>query len=140
MGGSIVAIVGRPNVGKSTLFNRLTAARTAIEEKVPGVTRDRLYGIAEWREESFIVVDTGGLSFERDDPLLRQVRRQAELAIEEAAVILFLLDGREGPAPLDQEIAALLRRSGKPVIPVVNKIDHPGVVDEITAFYSLGIG
>jgi GTP-binding protein len=140
VGGSIVAIVGRPNVGKSTLFNRLTAARTAIEEKVPGVTRDRLYGIAEWREESFIVVDTGGLSFERDDPLLRQVRRQAELAIEEAAVILFLLDGREGPAPLDQEIAALLRRSGKPVIPVVNKIDHPGVVDEITAFYSLGIG
>ena len=88
MGGSIVAIVGRPNVGKSTLFNRLTAARTAIEEKVPGVTRDRLYGIAEWREESFIVVDTGGLSFERDDPLLRQVRRQAELAIEEAAVCL----------------------------------------------------
>ncbi len=140
MGGNIVAIVGRPNVGKSTLFNRLTAARTAIEEKVPGVTRDRLYGTAEWRGESFIVIDTGGISFERNDPLIRQVRRQAELAVEEAHVILFLLDGREGPAPLDQEIADLLRRSGKPVIPVVNKIDHPGAAAEIMAFYSLGMG
>ncbi len=140
MGCNIVAIVGRPNVGKSTLFNRLTAARTAIEEKVPGVTRDRLYGTAEWRGESFIVIDTGGISFERNDPLIRQVRRQAELAVEEAHVILFLLDGREGPAPLDQEIADLLRRSGKPVIPVVNKIDHPGAAAEIMAFYSLGMG
>jgi GTP-binding protein len=140
LGGNIVAIVGRPNVGKSTLFNRLTAARTAIEEKVPGVTRDRLYGTAEWRGESFIVIDTGGISFERNDPLIRQVRRQAELAVEEAHVILFLLDGREGPAPLDQEIADLLRRSGKPVIPVVNKIDHPGAAAEIMAFYSLGMG
>ncbi len=140
MGSNIVAIVGRPNVGKSTLFNRLTAARTAIEEKVPGVTRDRLYGSAEWRGESFIVIDTGGISFERNDPLIEQVRRQAELAVEEAQVIIFLLDGREGPAPLDQEIANLLRRSGKPVVPVVNKIDHPGAAAEIMTFYSLGIG
>lgn len=140
MGNSIVAIVGRPNVGKSTLFNRLTAARTAIEEKVPGVTRDRLYGAAEWQGKNFIVVDTGGLSFERSDPLIRQVRQQAQAAIEEAALILFLLDGLEGPNPLDQDIADLLRRSGKPVIPVVNKIDHPGAAGEITSFYSLGMG
>lgn len=140
MGDNIVAIVGRPNVGKSTLFNRLTASRTAIEEKVPGVTRDRLYGPAEWRGKNFIVIDTGGLSFEQSDPLIRQVRRQAELAIEEARVIIFVLDGQEGPNPLDQEIAALLRRSGKPVLPTVNKIDHPGVADEVTSFYSLGMG
>lgn len=140
MGNNIVAIVGRPNVGKSTLFNRLTVARTAIEEKVPGVTRDRLYGNAEWRGRSFIVIDTGGISFERRDHLIKEVRLQAEIAVEESQVILFLLDGREGPAPLDQEIAALLRRSGKPVIPVVNKIDHPGAAAEIMAFYSLGMG
>lgn len=140
MESEIVAIVGRPNVGKSTLFNRLTAARTAIEEKVPGVTRDRLYGVAEWRNRKFIIVDTGGLTFERRDPLLRQVRLQAELAIEEARVILFLLDGREGLNPLDQEIAGLLRRSGKPVLPVVNKIDHLYAAEEITSFYRLGMG
>ena len=140
MESSIVAIVGRPNVGKSTLFNRLTAARTAIEEKIPGVTRDRLYGTAEWQDRSFIVVDTGGLGFARSDPLLRQVHRQAEAAIEEAAVILFILDGREGLNPLDQEIADLLRRSGKPVIPVVNKVDHPGAADTVTSFYRLGMG
>ena len=140
MGSAIVAIVGRPNVGKSTLFNRLTAARTAIEEKVPGVTRDRLYGIAEWQNQSFILVDTGGLSFEHTDPLIRQVHDQAELAIEEASLILFLLDGREGLNPLDQEIAHLLRRSGKPVIPVVNKIDHPAASVGVSSFYSLGMG
>jgi GTP-binding protein len=140
LGDNIVAIVGRPNVGKSTLFNRLTASRTAIEEKVPGVTRDRLYGPAEWRGKNFIVIDTGGLSFEESDPLIRQVRRQVELAIAEARIILFVLDGREGPHPLDQEIAALLRRSGKPVLLTVNKIDHPGAADEVTSFYSLGMG
>lgn len=140
MGGNIVAIVGRPNVGKSTLFNRLTATRAAIEEKKPGVTRDRLYGSAEWQGESFILIDTGGISFDRDDPLTRQVRRQADLAIEEAQVIIFLLDGREGPVPLDMEIADRLRRSGKPVIPVVNKLDQPADMGEATAFYSLGMG
>ncbi len=140
LGSNIVAIVGRPNVGKSTLFNRLTAARTAIEEKVPGVTRDRLYGTSEWRGISFIVIDTGGITFERHDPIIRQVRHQAELAVEEAQVILFLLDGREGPVPLDQEIANLLRRSGKPVILVVNKIDHVEAAAGVTAFYSLGMG
>ena len=140
MGGHIVAIVGRPNVGKSTLFNRLTATRTAIEERSPGVTRDRLYGSAEWQGESFIVVDTGGISFDSDDPLLRQVHRQVDLAIEEAQVIIFLLDGREGPVPLDHEIAGRLRRSGKSVIPVVNKVDHPKEMGALAAFYSLGMG
>ncbi len=140
MGGRIIAIVGRPNVGKSTLFNRLTAARTAIEEKVPGVTRDRLYGSVEWRGKSFIIIDTGGISFEKNDPIIKQVRRQAELAVEEAHVIIFLLDGREGLLPLDQEIAGLLRRSGKPVIPAVNKIDHPGAANGTASFYSLGMG
>jgi len=140
LGGHIVAIVGRPNVGKSTLFNRLTATRTAIEERSPGVTRDRLYGSAEWQGESFIVVDTGGISFDSDDPLLRQVHRQVDLAIEEAQVIIFLLDGREGPVPLDHEIAGRLRRSGKSVIPVVNKVDHPKEMGALAAFYSLGMG
>jgi len=127
-------------VGKSTLFNRLTATRTAIEERSPGVTRDRLYGSAEWQGESFIVVDTGGISFDSDDPLLRQVHRQVDLAIEEAQVIIFLLDGREGPVPLDHEIAGRLRRSGKSVIPVVNKVDHPKEMGALAAFYSLGMG
>ena len=140
MGGRIIAIVGRPNVGKSTLFNRFTAARTAIEEKVPGVTRDRLYGVTEWRGEDFVIIDTGGISFDKGDPIIKQVRRQAELAVAEAHAIIFLLDGREGPLPLDQEIAGLLRRSGKPVVPVVNKIDHPGAAKEVASFYSLGMG
>ncbi|HOB86854.1 MAG TPA: ribosome biogenesis GTPase Der [Bacillota bacterium] len=137
---NVVAIVGRPNVGKSTLFNRLTAARTAIEEKVPGVTRDRLYGVAEWCGRQFVVIDTGGITFEREDSITVQVRRQAQLAVEEAQVILFLLDAREGPTALDQEITDLLRRSGKTIIPVVNKVDHPGSQDLVYLFYRLGLG
>jgi GTPase len=140
MSSGIVAIVGRPNVGKSTLFNRLTAGRTAIEEKVPGVTRDRLYGFAEWCGRSFVVVDTGGITFEKDDPLAEQVRRQAAVALDEAVLILFILDGREGLTPLDEEIAVLLRRGGKAIIPVANKIDHPGASDGAYAFYRLGLG
>ncbi|MEW5784763.1 MAG: ribosome biogenesis GTPase Der [Bacillota bacterium] len=137
---NIVAIVGRPNVGKSTLFNRITEARTAIEEKVPGVTRDRLYGTAEWCGRTFAVVDTGGITFGESDRLAGQVRKQAELAVEEAQVILFLLDGREGPTALDREIAVQLRRSGKEIIPVVNKIDRPEGAVEVPAFYELGMG
>jgi GTP-binding protein len=140
MSSGIVAIVGRPNVGKSTLFNRLTAARTAIEEKVPGVTRDRLYGLAEWCGRSFIVIDTGGITFDGDNPLTEQVRRQAALAVEEAGLILFILDAREGLTALDQEIAGLLRRSGKTIIPVANKIDHPEAAAEVYPFYRLGLG
>jgi GTPase len=120
---NVVAIVGRPNVGKSTLFNRLTTARTAIEEKVPGVTRDRLYGISEWSGRELVIIDTGGVTFGSEDRISVLVRHQVELAVDEANLIIFLLDGREGLTALDEEIGLMLRRSGKPVIPVVNKID-----------------
>jgi len=137
---NIIAIVGRPNVGKSTLFNRLTSARTAIEEKVPGVTRDRLYGTAQWRNRNVVVVDTGGLTFGKDDQLTARVRSQVELAIEEAQVIMFLLDGREGLTSLDDDIGVMLRRSGKPVVPVINKVDHYEMDSAKYGFYSLGFG
>ncbi len=140
MNGNIVAIVGRPNVGKSTLFNRLTRARTAIEEKVPGVTRDRLYGVTEWCGRTFVVVDTGGITFGSGDPLTEQVRRQAELAVSEARVILFLLDGQEGLTALDHEIAGQLRKSGKEIVPVVNKIDFHEANANIYPFFELGMG
>jgi len=137
---NFVAIVGRPNVGKSTLFNRLTAARTAIEEKVPGVTRDRLYGLAEWCGRNLVVIDTGGITFGRDDQLATMVRRQVELAIAEARVIIFLVDGREGLTALDEEVGEMLRRSEKAVIPVVNKIDYHEMDAEKYNFYGLGFG
>ncbi|HHX88084.1 MAG TPA: ribosome biogenesis GTPase Der [Firmicutes bacterium] len=140
MSGSLVAIVGRPNVGKSTLFNRLTSARTAIVEKMPGITRDRLYGLVEWRGRQFTIIDTGGITFEREDLLSDQVRRQAELAIEEAAIILFILDAREGLTPFDQEIASFLRRSKKVVIPVANKVDTFDDQYHIYTLFSLGLG
>ncbi len=136
----IVAIVGRPNVGKSTLFNRLTAARTAIEEKVPGVTRDRLYGVSEWCGRNLVIVDTGGVTFGSDDQLTTMVRHQVELAVTEARVIIFLLDGREGLTALDKDVAEMLRRSGKEVIPVVNKIDYHDMDDAKYDFYGLGFG
>jgi len=137
---NIVAIVGRPNVGKSTLFNRLTTARTAIEEKVPGVTRDRLYGQTEWNGKSLIIVDTGGITFGRVDQISTLVRNQVQLAIEEATLIIFLVDGREGLTALDEEISAMLRRSGKEVIPVVNKIDQFEQDSMKYNFYGLGFG
>ncbi len=140
MTNNIVAIVGRPNVGKSTLFNRLTTARTAIEEKVPGVTRDRLYGICEWEGRNLIIIDTGGLTFGPVDELAKMVRRQAELAIEEAQVIIFLLDGREGLTALDEEIASMLRRRGKKVIAVVNKVDYHDMDAVKYSFYRLHFG
>ncbi len=140
MAGNIVAIVGRPNVGKSTLFNRLTKARTAIEEKVPGVTRDRLYGISEWRGRNLVVIDTGGLTFNQNEEFSLRIREQVELAMSEADVILFLMDGRDGLTPLDQEIADMLRRSGKSVLPVVNKLDFHGSEENVYGFYSIGFG
>ncbi len=140
MSGNIVAIVGRPNVGKSTLFNRLISSRTAIEEKVPGVTRDRLYGLFDWRDRSMVVIDTGGITFGKDNYLTSQVQKQVNLAIDEAQVILFLLDGREGLTALDEEIALMLRRSGKSVLPVVNKLDIMSKEDQRYEFYSLGFG
>ncbi len=140
MTDNFVAIVGRPNVGKSTLFNRLTATRTAIEEKVPGVTRDRLYGISEWCGRNLVIIDTGGITFGRDDQLATMVRRQVELAVAEARVIIFLVDGREGLTALDEEVGQMLRRSGKAVIPVVNKIDYHEMDAVKYNFYGLGFG
>jgi GTPase len=133
----MVAIVGRPNVGKSTLFNRLVGGRKAIEEKESGVTRDRLYGRANWLDREFLVVDTGGLTLIGKEEMELQVQKQAELAIVEAVVIVFVVDGREGLTPLDEDIAHLLRRQKKPVILVVNKIESREQV--IADFFKLGL-
>jgi GTP-binding protein len=137
---SIVAIVGRPNVGKSTLFNRLVRERRAIVEATPGVTRDRLYGHAEWAGKRFTVIDTGGWMPESDDLIARAVREQTALAIEEADAILFLVDAREGVTPVDQELAALLRATQKPVLLVANKCDLAQWDSAAAEFYSLGLG
>ena len=141
MAKHIVAIVGRPNVGKSTLFNKLTGKRLAIVEDTPGVTRDRLYGACEWQDKSFLLVDTGGIEPGTDDGLLRHMRQQAQLAIDTAQVILFVTDIRAGVTAQDREIAAMLLRSGKPVLLVVNKVDSLGAPPlELYDFYSLGLG
>lgn len=137
----VLAIVGRPNVGKSTLFNRLLGRRVAIVEAVPGVTRDRLYGEAEWQGQPFILIDTGGILFGEDDPLIEQVRVQAQIAIHEADCILFLVDAQDGLNPVDEEIADLLRKSGKPVLLLVNKADNPQRWEAQRAeFFRLGLG
>jgi len=137
----VIAIVGRPNVGKSTLFNRLIGRRVAIVEDVPGVTRDRLYGEGEWLGRPFVVVDTGGILFGDADPILEQVRIQAQVAIHEADCVLFLVDAREGLTPADEEVADLLRKGGKPVILLVNKADNPDRWEAQRAeFFRLGLG
>lgn len=134
-----VAIVGRPNVGKSTLFNRLVGGRRAIVEATPGVTRDRNYGIVQWREQSFLLVDTGGFEPATPTPLTRQVVEQAQLAMEHADLILFLVDVREGVTPLDEEIALLLRqRIQKRIILVTNKVDTTAKTPDVAEFYRLG--
>jgi len=136
----IVAIVGRPNVGKSTLFNRITGGRTAIVESVPGVTRDRIYGDAEWLDKWFSIIDTGGIDFQ-DDVITRQVRQQALVAVDEADVIIFVVDGREGLTGVDEEIASILRRSSKPVVLCVNKVESTEQTWEASVdFYALGLG
>jgi len=121
----IVAIVGRPNTGKSTLFNRLIGWRKAIVDRQPGLTRDRLYGVAEWRGREVTVVDTAGLDLNPDDASRAAIERQTRLAIEEANVIVFLLDAREGVTPIDRDIAEMLRRSRRPVVVAANKVDDP---------------
>ncbi|MBE3588714.1 MAG: ribosome biogenesis GTPase Der, partial [Thermoanaerobacteraceae bacterium] len=136
----VVAIVGRPNVGKSTLFNRIVGGRVAIVEDQPGVTRDRLYQTAEWAGRTFTLVDTGGLDLAEGEGISGRVRRQVELAIAEADAILFLVDGRTGLTPTDQEVAALLRRTQKPVLLVVNKIENFQRAGEWAEFYRLGLG
>ncbi|PZE22209.1 ribosome biogenesis GTPase Der [Paenibacillus xerothermodurans] len=140
MARPIVAIVGRPNVGKSTIFNRMIGDRLAIVEDMPGVTRDRLYGIGEWLNHQFSVIDTGGIEIDGDDAILKSVRAQAELAIDEADVIVFMVDGKAGVTAADQEVAELLFRSKKPVVLAVNKIDNIKRQDDIYEFYSLGFG
>ncbi len=136
----MVAIIGRPNVGKSTLFNRLVGRREAIVEDRPGVTRDRLYGVASWEGRHFIVVDTGGLDPSLDTGLPKHIRCQAEIAIEEADLILFVVDASEGPTGVDAEIADQLRRSGKAVIVAANKADSPKREIAAVALHELGLG
>ena len=140
MARPLVAIVGRPNVGKSTFFNKMSGKRIAIVEDTPGVTRDRVYADCEWLTHKFTLIDTGGIDPQSDDPLLKQMRRQAEIAIETCDVILFFVDGKQGMTADDETVADLLRRSGKPVILVVNKIDNIRMMDGIYDFYQLGVG
>ncbi|MFW5992170.1 MAG: ribosome biogenesis GTPase Der [Halanaerobiaceae bacterium] len=142
MSKPIVAIVGRPNVGKSTLFNRLAGNRIAIVEGEPSITRDRIYADAEWLGRNFILVDTGGIEPGEDDNIIKNsMQYQARLAMEEAEVILFVVDGRAGLTALDEAVAQILRETRKTVIPVVNKIDNFNNVEELLwEFYSLGFG
>lgn len=137
----IVAVVGRPNVGKSTLFNKLIGKRMAIVEDTPGVTRDRLYGDCEWLTHKFLLVDTGGIEPKTDDGLLRHMRSQAQLAIDTADAIIFVTELHSGVTAQDSDIAAMLMRSGKPVVLAVNKVDTVGEPPaELYEFYSLGLG
>ena len=140
MGKPVVAIVGRPNVGKSTLFNKLAGKRIAIVEDTPGVTRDRIYAEAEWLRHNFTIIDTGGIEPANEDIIMVQMRRQANIAIETADVIVFIVDGKVGLHPSDYEVAQMLRKSGKPIVLVVNKIDRRELEDNAYEFYNLGIG
>ncbi|MBE6535588.1 MAG: ribosome biogenesis GTPase Der [Ruminococcaceae bacterium] len=139
MSKPVIAIVGRPNVGKSTLFNKLIGERRSIVEDVPGVTRDRIYGETEWGGRRLIVIDTGGIEPKTDDIILQQMRFQAQLAIDNADVILFMCDVRSGLTASDRDIAVMLQKSGKPIIPCINKCDSVGNVPyEFYEFYELG--
>lgn len=141
MSKPILAVVGRPNVGKSTFFNRIIGERKAIVEDVPGVTRDRIYAETEWNGREFAIIDTGGIEASTDDPILSQMRDQAVVAMDMADLILFMVDGKEGLTTADIEVSAILRRTGKKVILVVNKIDNPSKMpDTIYDFYELGLG
>lgn len=137
---NIVAIVGRPNVGKSTLFNRLTESRKAIVDETSGVTRDRHYGKVEWTGRTFSVIDTGGYIVGSDDIFEKEIRRQVDLAIDEANIILFVVDVADGLTDLDKEVANLLRRSNKKVILVANKVDSSARIHDVNEFYALGLG
>ena len=137
---NIVAIVGRPNVGKSTLYNRLTETRKAIVDDYSGVTRDRHYGVAEWIGKQFTVIDTGGYVAHSEDVFEAAIREQVMIAIEEATVILFMVDVKTGATDLDDSIADILRRSKKPVLVVANKVDNNKLVNDVHEFYSFGLG
>ena len=139
MSKPVVAIVGRPNVGKSTLFNKLAGSRVSIVEDIPGVTRDRIYFEVEWNGRAILLVDTGGIEPRSDDPILKQMKTQAEVAVETADVIVFMVDVNVGLTAADRDIATMLKKSGKPVIPVVNKVDSIGELPmEYYEFYELG--
>ncbi len=139
MSKPIIAIVGRPNVGKSTLFNKLIGERRAIVEDTPGVTRDRIYGETEWRGKSFVVIDTGGIEPKTEDMIMAKMRMQAEIAIESADVIVFMCDVRTGLTANDHDISIMLKKSGKPIIPCINKCDSIGDLPlEFYEFYELG--
>lgn len=133
-----VAIVGRPNVGKSTLVNRIVGERRSIVDDMPGVTRDRIYFDAEWQHKSFILIDTGGIVTNDDDEFVKNIFTQSKLAVDEADLILFVVDAKSGLNPYDNDIADILRQSKKPVIVVANKVDSPDEITSYTEFYSLG--
>lgn len=139
MARPVVAIVGRPNVGKSTLFNKLAGSRISIVEDTPGVTRDRIYAEGEWLNKYFTLIDTGGIEPDTDDIILSQMRRQAEIAIETGDVIIFVVDGKQGLTPADREIAQMLRRAEKKVVIACNKIDDFRNEDVMYEFYELGM-
>lgn len=136
----IVAIVGRPNVGKSTLFNKLAGKKVSIVKDTPGVTRDRIYAEAEWLNRTFSIVDTGGIEPKTNDTLLQYMRQQAQLAIETADFVIFVVDGKCGLTDADAEVGTMLRRSGKPVVIAVNKLDNMQDISPIYEFYELGLG
>lgn len=136
----IVAIVGRPNVGKSTLFNRIIGRRISIVDDKPGVTRDRIYGESQWNGKSFTLVDTGGIEPSAKEVILNQMKRQADFAINTADLILFMVDGKDGMTPADSDVAQLLRKSGKPVLLVVNKVDNYEISSFNYEFYKFGFG
>ena len=140
MSRPLVAIVGRPNVGKSTFFNKISGKRISIVEDTPGVTRDRVYADVEWLGRKFTLIDTGGIDPRSEDVLLKQTRRQAEIAMDTADVICFFTDARAGLTQDDQEVAELLRKTRKPLLLVVNKVDHAGLNDDVYEFYNLGLG
>ncbi|CDN42825.1 GTPase Der [Paenibacillus sp. P22] len=140
MARPVIAIVGRPNVGKSTIFNRVIGDRLAIVEDKPGVTRDRIYGTGEWNGRSFSIVDTGGIEIDGEDEIMKSVRMQAELAVEEADVIIFMVDAKTGLTLADEEVAQMLFRSRKPVVVAVNKVDNQGRMEDIYEFFGLGFG
>ena len=140
MSKPIIAIVGRPNVGKSMLFNKIIGRRLSIVEDTPGVTRDRIYGESDWQGRKFTLIDTGGIEFDESNHILKSMRQQAQLAMDEADVILFLVDGRSGLTTADEEVARLLRSTKKPVILAVNKIDSPQRAMDVYEFYNLGLG
>ncbi|KMQ13784.1 ribosome biogenesis GTPase Der [Bacillus mycoides] len=135
----VIAIVGRPNVGKSTIFNRIVGERVSIVEDIPGITRDRIYSTGEWLNHEFNIIDTGGIDI-GDEPFLTQIRQQAEVAIDEADVIIFMTNGRDGVTAADEEVAKILYRSKKPIVLAVNKVDNPDMRSDIYDFYALGFG